>query len=184
MSYPTKEKPQMSENVFFGSNVLNILQQFSLTTPYNLLFQRLEKIHLSFFLWREAFLYLRCTKWARLKGNWSSFVGKCIQNGGEVLLFWQMTLLKNFLDVSISSPSKNSTQLTQTTGVCENALKILAKKTPKKFHLLHINNFLNHGAFYSGGEVLCIPLAAKQKGPTDFINTLREWVRDKTHLEA
>ena len=104
--------------------------------------------------------------------------------GGEVLLFWQMTLLKNFLDVSISSPSKNSTQLTQTTGVCENALKILAKKTPKKFHLLHINNFLDDGAFYSGGEVLCIPLAAKQKGPTDFINTLREWVRDKTHLEA
>ena len=64
--------------------------------------------------------------------------------GREVLLFWHMTLLKNSLDVSISSPFK----IPQTTGVHVNVPNILVHEKLLKSSISFVSKtFLVDGAF-------------------------------------
>ena len=128
MSYPTKKSHKCKKiSSLDQSHADSQLQIFCNNFLWWLLTicQRLENSSFSLSLKRSVLCI--CKKGACLKGNWSSFVGKCIQNGRRstsILAYDRMTLLKNFLDVSISSPSKNSAQLTQTTGVPVNEFKM------------------------------------------------------------
>ena len=103
----------MQEDIFSGSKpcgftIANILRQFYLTTPYK--FQRLEKfIFLSFFE-EKCFVYLQ--KGSLSQGQLEFFCWQMYSKWEEKyfysLAYDRMRLLKNFLDVSISLPFKNS----------------------------------------------------------------------------
>ena len=144
------------------------------------------KNHFSFFE-EKLFLYLRCKRELVSRAIGVLLLANVFKMGREVLLFWHMTEWHSW-KISLMSPFpllpkiphnwRKPPEFLWMSSKCEYTL--FSSKVPYPSY----QNFLNDGAFYSGGEVFCIPLAAKQKGPTDFINTLREWVRDKTHLEA
>ena len=152
-------------------------------------------ILLSLINWRGAFLYL-CWKKRRscLKGNWSSFVGKCIQNGSRstsILAYDSSVILWQHWKIStLMSPFPLPPE-TQLNWRHMNLFKMrlhfywvikwvllfwpmMLLKIPSPF----IKNFYGRWCFFRcRREVFCIPLAAKQKGPTDFINTLRGCAR-------
>ena len=149
-------------------------------------------ILLSLINWRGAFLYL-CWKKRRscLKGNWSSFVGKCIQNGRRstsILAYDSSVILwQNWQISSLMCPFPLPPE-TQLNWRHMNLFKIVLHfywvikqalfSGPwcfYNFHLLLSKTFWSF--FRCRREVFCIPLAAKQKGPTDFINTLRGCAR-------
>ena len=173
----------MQEDIFFGSEpcgfaIANILQQFSLMTSHNFSTSR-KFIFLSFFE-EKRFVYLQ--KGSLSQGQLEFFCWQMYSKWEEKyfysLAYDRMRLLKYFLDVSISLPSKNSNA---TDANHRSSCECVFLKSSISFIS---KTFLNDCAFFSGGEVFCIPLGAVQKGPTDFINTLREWVRDKTLWEA
>ena len=151
-----------------------------MTSPYNFSTSR-KFIFLSFFE-EKRFVYLQ--KGSLSQGQLEFFCWQMYSKWEEKyfysLAYDRMRLLKNFLDVSISLPSKNSNATDANRRSSCDVFKMRVKSSISFIS----ETFLNDGAFFSGGEVFCIPLGAVQKGPTDFINTLREWVRDKTLWEA
>ena len=176
----------MQEDIFFGSShadsQLRIFCGNFLWWLHLTIFQRLEKfIFLSFFE-EKRFVYLQ--KGSLSQGQLEFFCWQMYSKWEEKyfysLAYDRMRLLKNFLDVSISLPSKNS----NATDDANHRSSCECVQNGNSLFSFISNTFFNDGAFFSGGEVFCIPLGAVQKGPTDFINTLREWVRDKTLWEA
>ena len=103
----------MQEDIFFGSKpcgfaIANILRQFSLMTSHNFSTSR-KFIFLSFFE-EKRFVYLQ--KGSLSQGQLEFFCWQMYSKWEEKyfysLAYDRMRLLKNFLDVSISLPSKNS----------------------------------------------------------------------------
>ena len=181
MSYPTKKSHKCKKiSSLDQSRADSQLRIFCSNFLWRLLtiFQCREKfIFLSFFE-EKRFVYLQ--KGSLSQGQLEFFCWQMYSKWEEKyfysLAYDRMRLLKNFLDVSISLPSKNSNATDW--SLCE------CLQNGRTLFSIISKTFLNDGAFFSGGEVFCIPLGAVQKGPTDFINTLREWVRDKTLWEA
>ena len=174
MSYPTKEKPQMSET----SSLDQIFWLFCSNFLFSIcFFQRLEKFHLSFF---DEKLFCICAAQSELASRAIGvlLLGNVFKMGEKYFYSgrwhsWKISLMSPFPLLPKIQP--NWLKPPEFVWMCSKLLKS---------SIFSISITFSTMVLFTGGEVLCIPLAAKQKGPTDFINTLREWVGDKTHLEA
>ena len=157
MSYPTKKSHKCKEiSSLDQSHTDSQLRIFCGNFLWWLLtiFQCLEKfIFLSFFE-EKCFVYLQ--KGSLSQGQLEFFCWQMYSKWEEKyfysLAYDRMRLLKYFLDVSISLPSKNSNA---TDANHRSSCECVLLKSSISFIS---KTLLNDGAFFSGGEVFCIPL--------------------------
>ena len=126
MSYPTKKSHKCKKiSSLDQSRADSQLRIFCGNFLWWLLtiFQRLENSSFSLSLKRSVLCI--CKKGACLKGNWSSFVGKCIQNGRRsTSTLWHMTGWDSW-KISLMSPFPYLPKIpTQLTGVYVNVFKM------------------------------------------------------------